>query len=200
MGCPIDHDLFEELMRRDFTVRKRFLLGGVTLLVIADVALAAYSWQLSSAPEAPQQQLAAEIMQHDLLRADIKRAEEIRDSIPNIQKDCDRFEQQSLFPASSGYSAVRAELGSIARKSGSRLENIAFKQTDIANRGMTEVAIDATVNGDYKSVIGFLNGLQRSASLFAVDSLTLAPETANQASANVIKVALHLKTYFRTAA
>jgi len=182
-------------MRRDFTVRKRIILGGVALLVIADVALAAYSWELSSAPQAPQ----AEIMQHDLLKADIQRAQKIRDNIPATQKDCDLFEQ-SLFPASSGYSAVRAELGSIARKSGSRLENIAFKQTDIANRGMTEVAIDATVNGDYKSVIGFLNGLQRSASLYAVDSLTLAPETANQAAANVIKVALHLKTYFRTAA
>jgi len=183
-------------MRRDFTLRKRVILGGVTLLVIADVSLAAYSWQLSAAPQALPQ---AQIMQHDLLKADIKRAQEIRDNIPATQKDCDRFEQ-SLFPASSGYSAVRAELGSIAGKSGSRLENIAFKQTDIANRGMTEVAIDATVNGDYKSVIGFLNGLQRSASLYAVDSLTLSPETANQASANIIKVALHLKTYFRTAA
>jgi type IV pilus assembly protein PilO len=183
-------------MRRDFTLRKRVILGGVTLLVIADISLAAYSWQISSAPQSLPQ---AQIMQHDLLKADIKRAQEIRDNIPATQKDCDRFEQ-SLFPASSGYSAVRAELGSIARKSGSRLENIAFKQTDIANRGMTEVAIDATVNGDYKSVIGFLNGLQRSASLYAVDSLTLSPETANKASANIIKVALHLKTYFRTAA
>jgi type IV pilus assembly protein PilO len=183
-------------MRRDFTMRKRLILGGVTLLVVADVVLAAYSWELSSAPQAPQQ---TEMMQRDLLRADVKRAQGIRDNIPATQKDCDRFER-SLFPASSGYSAVRAELGAIARKSGSRLENIAFKQTDIANRGMTEVAIDATVNGDYKSVIGFLNGLQRSPSLFAVDSLTLAPDSANQKSANVIKVALHLKTYFRTAA
>lgn len=183
-------------MRRDFTLRKRVILGGVTLLVIADISLAAYSWQLSSAPQALPQ---AQMMQHDLLKADIKRAQEIRDDIPKTQKDCDRFEQ-SLFPASSGYSAVRAELGSIARKSGSRLENIAFKQTDIANRGITEVAIDATVNGDYKSVIGFLNGLQRSLSLYAVDSLTLAKETSNQSSANIIKVALHLKTYFRTAA
>lgn len=183
-------------MRRDFTLRKRVILGGVTLLVIADISLAAYSWQLSSAPQALPQ---AQMMQHDLLKADIKRAQEIRNDIPKTQKDCDRFEQ-SLFPASSGYSAVRAELGSIARKSGSRLENIAFKQTDIANRGITEVAIDATVNGDYKSVIGFLNGLQRSPSLYPVDSLTLAKETSNQSSANVIKVALHLKTYFRTAA
>jgi type IV pilus assembly protein PilO len=184
-------------MPRDFTMRKRLILGGVTLLVVADVALAAYSWELSSGPQAPQRQ--AEMMQHDLLKADIQRAQKIRDDIPKTQKDCDRFEQ-SLFPASSGYSAVRAELGSIARKSGSRLENIAFKQTDVANRGMTEVAIDATVTGDYKSVIGFLNGLQRSPSLYGVDSLTLATETSNQSSANVIKVALHLKTYFRTAA
>ncbi len=186
-------------MRRDFTLRKRMILAGVTLLVLADVALAAYAWQLSSAPRAPQQQLAVEIKQHDLLKADIKRAQDIRDNIPAIQKDCDHFEQ-SLFPASSGYSAVRSELGAIARKSGIQLEDLTFKETKIANRGMTEVAIDATVGGDYKSVIGFLNGLQRSANLYEVDGLTLASENANQASANAIKVALHLKTYFRTAA
>ena len=186
-------------MRRDFTLQKRIILVGVVLLAVADLALAAYSWQLASAPQAPEQQHAAEMKQHDLLKADIKRAQDIRDNIPAIQKDCDHFEQ-SLFPASSGYSAARSELGATARKSGIQLEDLSFKQTEIANRGMTEVAIDATVNGDYKSVIGFLNGLQRSANRYAVDSLTLASENANQGSANVIKVALHLKTYFRTAA
>ena len=189
-------------MRREFTARKRIILGGVALLVLADVALAAYSWQLSSAPHATSRR-AQEITQQDLLRADIRRAQAIRDSIPAIQKDCDRFEQ-SLFPASSGYSSVRAELGSIARKSGTRLEGISFKPTDIANRGMTEIAIDATVDGDYKSVIGFLNGLQRSSSLYAVDSLALASESTNQnaiqTATHIIKVALHLKTYFRTGA
>src|SRR6267143_4036806 len=136
-------------MRRDFTFRKRIILAGLILLVLADVALAAYGWQLSSAPHAPQQQLALEIKQHDLLRADIKRAQAIRDNIPAIQKDCDRFEH-SLFPASTGYSAVRSELGTIARKTGTRLADLSFKPTDIPGRGMTEVAIDATVDGDYK--------------------------------------------------
>jgi Tfp pilus assembly protein PilO len=186
-------------MRRDFTLRKRVILAGVILLVLADVALAAYSWELSSAPHAPQQQLGIETKQRDLLKADIKRAQDIRDNIPAIQKDCDHFEQ-SLFPASAGYSAVRSELGAIARKSGIQLEDQSFKPTEIANRGMKEVIIDATVTGDYKSVIAFLNGLQRSANLYEVDALTLASENTNQASASVIKVALHLKTYFRTAA
>src|SRR6267143_6281151 len=178
-------------MRRDFTARKRIILGGVAILVLADVALAAYSWQLSSAPHATQHRV-QEITQQDLLRADIRRAQAIRDSIPAIQKDCDRFEQ-SLFPASSGYSAVRSELGAISRKSGSRLADLSFKPTDITSRGMTEVVIDATVDGDYKSVIGFLNALQRSNNHYVVDSLTLASDNSNQTPANVLKVALHLK-------
>src|SRR5467141_144736 len=185
-------------MRRDFTLRKRTILGGVILLVLADVALATYSWQLSSAPRAPQQQLAMETKQH-ILKADIKRAQDIRENIPAIQKDCDHFEQ-SLFPAGSGYSSVRSELGGIAGKSGIQLDALTFKETKIANRGMTEVSMNITVNGDYKNVIGFLNGLQRSANLYEVDSLTLASENSNQGSANVIRVALHLKTFFRTAA
>jgi Tfp pilus assembly protein PilO len=186
-------------MRRDFTLRKRVILAFVTLLSLADVALAAYSWQLSAAPHTPQQLLDRQSKQESLLKADILRAQGIRDNIPAIQKDCVQFEQ-SLFPASAGYSAVRSELGAMAGKSGIQLEDLAFKRTDIASRGITEVAVDATVNGNYKSVIVFLNALQRSPNLYALDSLTLASDTSHQASANVIKVALHLKTYFRTAA
>jgi Tfp pilus assembly protein PilO len=186
-------------MRRDFTMRKRVILTFVTLLVLADVALAAYTWQLSYAPHAPQQLLDLQSKQENLLKADITRAQGIRDNIPAIQKDCVQFEQ-ALFPASSGYSAVRSELGAMAGKSGIQLEDLAFKRTEIAGRGITEVAVDATVNGNYKNVIVFLNALQRSPSTYAVESLTLASDTSHQASTNVIKVALHLKSYFRTAA
>jgi hypothetical protein len=186
-------------MRRDFTLRKRIIMVGVVLLVLADVGLVVYSWQLASAPHAPERQLAVETRQHNLLKEDIKRAQKIRDDIPATQKDCGHFEQ-TLFPASSGYSAVTSELRSTARKSGILIEDITLKQTEIASRGMTEVIIDVTVDGDYKSVIGFLNGLQRSDNLYAVDFLTLGSENTNQASSNLIKVALHLRTYFRTAA
>jgi Tfp pilus assembly protein PilO len=185
-------------MRRDFTLSKQVILGGLILLVFADVVLAAYSWHLSSSPHTPQQQFAQQVLQLKLLQGDIERAQKIRNDMPNIQKDCDKFER-SLPPASSGYSFVTSELGGIARKMGIQLENLAFKQIEIASRGMTEVAVDATVGGDYKSVIGFLNSLQRSASLYAVDSLTLAGENAGPGSGGVIKVALHLRTYFRTA-
>lgn len=186
-------------MNADFTFRKRLILIGVVVLVLADIVLAGYSYQLASAPHEPEKQVAVAIKQRDLLKADIKRAQDIRDHVPATQKDCDQFER-SLFPASAGYSAVISELDDTARKSGIQIEDLTHKQTEIPNRGMTEVSIDATVDGTYKSVIGFLNGLQRSPNLYSVDSLTLASENTNQASANVIKVSLHLRTYFRTAA
>ena len=55
------------------------------------------------------------------------------------------------------------------------------------------------VVGDYKSVIQFLNGVQRSPNLYEVDALVLATESANQGPSATIKVSVHLKTYFRTA-
>jgi len=185
-------------MRRDFSIRKQAIIAGVVLLVLADVALVAYSWHLASAPQSPREQLSLEMRQHDLLKADIKRAQDIRDKIPAIQKNFDQFEA-SLFPASSGYSKVRSELGDIARKYGIHLEDLSFRQSEIPSRGMTQVLVDATVVGDYKNVIQFLNGVQRSPDLYEVDALALATENVNQAPSGAIKVALHLKTYFRTA-
>jgi Tfp pilus assembly protein PilO len=185
-------------MRRDFTFRKQAIIAGVVLLVLADVALAAYSWRLASAPHSPREQLSLEMKQHELLKADIKRAQDIRDKIPAIQKNFDQFEH-SLFPASSGYSAVRSELGEIARKAGIQLVDLSFRQAEISNRGMTQVIVDSTVDGDYKNVIHFLNGVQRSPNLYEVDALALATENANQGASGAIKVTLHLKTYFRTA-
>jgi len=185
-------------MQRDFTFRKRVILAAVVLLVIADVTLAAYSWEVASAPETPERQFAIEMMQHDLLKADIKRALDIRVSIPAIQAKFDQIEKS--FPAaSSGYSKVRFELGEIGKKAGIRIEELTFKPTEIANRGMTEVSIDATIDGDYKNVIQFLNGVQRTTN-YELEALTLAADSANQGSSGVIKVSLHLKTYFRTAA
>jgi hypothetical protein len=58
--------------------------------------------------------------------------------------------------------------------------------------------MDATVSGDYKNVVEFLNGIQRSNSMYEIDSLNLASENVNKGPSGVIKVAVHLKTYFRS--
>ncbi|HEY6946063.1 MAG TPA: type 4a pilus biogenesis protein PilO [Candidatus Acidoferrum sp.] len=186
-------------MSRDFTTRKRVVLGGVILLVAADLALAAYSFQLASEPVTTAQQFAKQEKLFIERQAPIARAQKIREEMPNTQRECEEFEKL-LLPASSGYSSVSSELDAIARKTGVSRQDTSFKPTPIPERGLTEVAIDSTIEGDYKNVILFLNGLQRSANIYEVESLTLAPPSGNKGPANVIRVGVHLKTYFRTAA
>jgi len=185
-------------MRHDFRFERRAILLGVVLLVAADVALAVYSWNLATASR-PQQDLAVLTRNRDLLRADITRAQDIRKKMPDIQKDCDQFEQ-SLYPASSGYSSVTAELGAIASKSGLQLESGSFRQEDLKGRALTEVEIEAVVSGSYAGVVRFLNGLQRSGNVYAVESLTAKSEAEQQQAARgEVRVTMHIKTYFRTA-
>jgi len=186
-------------MARDFTNRKRTILGGVVCLVVADLALAAYSYELTSQPltSGP-----AFVRQEDYLKklkASVSRAEQIRADMPNTQRDCEKFEHM-LLPASAGYSSILSELHEIAKKSGVKPPDINFKPTPVPARGLIEVAMESTVEGDYKNIILFLNGLQRSANIYEVESLVLAPQKDNKGPANVIKVGLHLKTYFRAGA
>jgi type IV pilus assembly protein PilO len=185
-------------MQHDFTLQKRLIMAGVGLLLVADLGLAAYSWRLASATRTPRQQLARESTQLELLRADLRRASDIRAKMPDIQKDCDRFEH-SLRPASSGYSAISAELGSVASKSALHIDDLSFHGKEIANRGLEMVEIDATVTGDYTSVVRFLNGLQRSESVYEVDGLTLTVDSQSHAG-GALRVNLRMKTYFREAA
>jgi Tfp pilus assembly protein PilO len=183
-------------MRREFKLERRAIVVGLVLLVAADTALAIYSWNLAAASR-PQQDLAALTRNRDLLRADISRAQEIRKSIPDIQKDCDRFEQ-SLYPASSGYSSVSAELGEVAKKAGLQLESGSFRQAEVKGRGLTEVQIEAAVSGSYSAVVRFLNGLQRSSNVYAVEGLSAKSEVGQGGPTGQVRVTMHIKTYFRT--
>jgi type IV pilus assembly protein PilO len=184
-------------MQRDFKLQKRLILGGVLLLVAADLALAAYSWKLASAAHTPQQEFVTQTQKLDILRADIKRAQDIQAYMPHIQSDCDTFEKDHLFTANAGYSSVTADIGAISKKAALQIDDLTFRQKEIPNRKITEVAIDATVSGDYKNIVEFVNGLQRSKNIYALESLSLASEV--QSASGMLKVALHMRTYFRTA-
>ena len=184
-------------MRSDFKIQRRAILLGLALLVIADIGLAVYGWNMASAPQS-QRDLAQLAQNRDLLRADVKRAQDIRQKIPAIQKDCDQFEH-SLYLGGAGYSLVTAELGTIARKAGLQVDSRSVRQVDVKGRGLTEVVIETTVNGSYGGVVRFLNGLQRSSQVYAVEALSAKSEAQQSGSRTGVRVTMHIKTYFRTA-
>lgn len=186
-------------MQRDFTLQKRAILIVLGLFLAADAALALYSWQLASAPQTSQAEFEAQNLQLKVLRGEIKSAQYIKDDMPKTREDCEKFEK-SLPSQATGYSLMTAELDDLAKKAGLQIATSTFKQKDVPNRGMTEVSVDATVDGDYGSVVRFVNGLQRSERFYIVDSLALATDSQSHSPTGAIRVGLTLRTYFRNAA
>ncbi len=186
-------------MRRDFQQKKAIILGTLAILVVGDIVMAAYSIRMASSTVPPQQEIAKQTALLKLLTADVKRARDIQQAMPTTKADCERFEN-SLPPAGSGYSVISAELEDVSRKAGLQIASLSFHPKELAGNGITEVVLDASVSGNYKSVVQFLNGLQRSKNHYIVDDLSLANERSGQGGSADVRVNLHLRSYFRTAA
>jgi Tfp pilus assembly protein PilO len=169
----------------------RVILG---IIVAADITLAAFSWQMAAANRTPQSELNALKRQHALMTADITRAETIRSTLPAVEQQCDTFFRQTFRPLASGYSSVVSDFGSLTRGAGLQAGNLSFHQHEPDKRGVTQVDILAVVDGDYSSVVRFINNLQHSDTFYVLDGLSLA----SSGSGGQLKLNLQLRTYFRT--
>ncbi len=77
-------------------------------------------------------------------------------------------------------------------------QNLTFRHKEVVGRGLTEVDLDTTVSGGYANIVKFMNNLQRSKNNYIVESLSLQQE--GQSNLTALRIGLHLKTYYRTAA
>ncbi|HXN24529.1 MAG TPA: type 4a pilus biogenesis protein PilO [Candidatus Dormibacteraeota bacterium] len=182
-------------MTRSFKFEKKLILSALAIILLADMVLAVVSYRLAADNQASQKQSLAEARSRKkLLESAVQRANNIRASLPQVQKQCDAFEE-SFRPSSRGYSGILADIAQIAHKAGLSTEAIAFRQEDLQNRGMVKVEVAAVVAGDYTSVVRFINGLQRSETFYILDNLSLASSAETRGAS--VKLNLHLKTYFR---
>lgn len=167
---------------------------ALAVLLLADVALVAFLWSGSrQGPDALRAERNQLAMQAKLLRADLRRGETIRASLPQVGGDCDTFYHQSFLDAKTGYSQIESDLGAIAEKADVRTPALSFQQKPIDGRGVTQISIKTAVDADYPSVIRFINGLERSKNFYLVDDLQLASATSGG-----IRLEIEMHTYFRT--
>lgn len=185
-------------MKMEFAFEKKIIVGALSLVLAADGAMAIYSLMLASSAHSPQQQLSAERAHLKLLKADLTRAAAIQQNLPQTKADCERFEN-SLLRTNGGYSAISSELTEIGQHSGLQIDSLNFGSKDFPERHMSEISLEATVNGSYKSVVKFLNSLQRSQNHYVVDGLSLAPG-GGTGSGGTLRVALHLRSFFKKVA
>ena len=185
-------------MMRNFPLQKRLIVAGLVILLLANLVLGVYSMRMLDVRQNPQAYFASQSRQVALVKADVKRAAEIQKKIPTYLKGLDEFES-SLIPATKGYSAISEELADLAKKNRVMIDDEKFKQKDIAGRNLLELEIETSVGGDYGAIVRFLNALQRSRSVYIVDTLQVEsqPQVAGQTAPGALRVNLHLRTYFR---
>ncbi len=174
---------------------RKYVAAVVTLLFVVDFALAVFIWQGGrEGPETKRRQRDRLELQAKLLKADVERGEKIKASLPQVGQDCDGFYKENFLPASTGYSAVLAELTDITHKAGLKTGGVTFQQKELKGHGVTQIAMKTTVEGDYPALIQFIHALERSKNFYLLDNLTLA----SGGSTAGIKLNLDLRTFFRT--
>src|SRR6266403_1778509 len=183
----------------DFTIKKRYIVALLALLLAMDGALAFHNSRLSVKEVNPDARLKAESLKVALVRADIERANKIKARLPEVQKYFDQFED-TLPPAGKSYSVVSQELGDIAHDTHVQEQDVKYRPKEVSGRNVDEVEVEALLAGDYGGIVRFLNRLQRSKNIYVVDSLGLDSASgtsgANQAPPGTVKVSLHLRSYF----
>lgn len=165
-------------------------------IVAADAGLAIFLWRDSRQSPVVQQVNASYLeVQAKLFQADVARGTKIRQSLPQVGRDCDRFYREAFLDPGTGYSEIESDLDDIASKSGLKMGEIQYKRADWKDRGVTELTIDADVQGSYSAVIQFINGIERSKRFYLLQDLALQ----SASNGGGIRLALQLRTFFRMA-
>ncbi|HEX7158898.1 MAG TPA: hypothetical protein VF214_07790 [Edaphobacter sp.] len=104
----------------------------------------------------------------------------------------DAFYQKRLPYA---YSQVAGELGALAKKENVKLTRVQYGESPVleSSKGaLTEVKMDASLSGDYKPLVMFVNGLERDKMFFLINGVTLTGEQSG-----TVGLRLRLTTYLR---
>jgi len=173
---------------------KRWVLRAVIGLLLVDAALFAVVWNYESGHPETGQQIVDRLQDEDgKLAKDVRRAQKIREQLPDVRKDCDEFLDNTLLVASTGYSTIEADLGKITAAAGLPAGGVSFKQKATDKPGILQVEVNAVVEGDYSALVKFVNGLERSKILYLIDSMSLT--SGHEGGA---RLSLAMRTYFRS--
>jgi len=159
------------------------LLALVNLYLLVHIALA---WSNSGTQgddalaSARAEQVAAEVAARPLRGLDTK--------IQVSNSEAAKF-YEGRFPYA--YSNVAGELGALKTKYNVRLSRVQYLLRPSAN-GVSEVVMDAALTGEYRSLAGFINGLERDRSFFLISAIGLTGQQTG-----IVNLRLRLMTYLR---
>ena len=180
-------------MKPETVHRNNLIRWVLAVILLADAVLIGVRWRINSSSHVQPGDLNRLEMLAKQYRADNTRLERFRAELPTDERQWDEFFTTHFHPAGAGYSAISEDLGDLSRSAGLRSDSISFHQHSPDTRGLVQVDISTAIEGDYDSLVQFLNKLEHSDNFYVLDSLALASSSAGKIRLNV-----QLRTYFRT--
>jgi type IV pilus assembly protein PilO len=168
--------------------------AGVALLVLLDLYLVMhliFVWQglnTNNADALDQQRvqlIAAQMAAKPLRGLDTK--------LIASTEDADAFYQQRLPYADS---QALAEIGTLTRRAGVHWTHAQYAYTPVLNGNdeLTQMSIDASVSGDYRPVVQFINAIERDKLFFVINGINLTGQQTGQ-----VNLRIRLTTFLRPA-
>jgi Tfp pilus assembly protein PilO len=173
--------------------RNKIIRVALAVVLAGDIILIGLNWRLNGSPHIQTTDLNRLSMLDKQYHADNARLERFRAELPADEKEWDSFFTTHFHPATAGYSAISEDLGQLSTSAGLRSDNVSFHQHPPDARGLMQIDISTGVEGDYGSLIQFLNKLGHSDNFYVLDSLSLASSSAGK-----LRLNLQLRTFFRT--
>lgn len=166
-------------------------IAGVALLLIFNLVLGArlfIAWNTlrsASADQLQQRQTALRALQLEMspLRGLPQKVDLSRTQANDFYAD--------RFP--TAYSTISATINDLATKNSVRSTNLAYTPTP-AIAGLAQIRIDASLSGEYASLMHFINGMERSKTFFLISGLTLTGQQGG-----MVNLRLRLITYVHSA-
>jgi type IV pilus assembly protein PilO len=163
------------------------IVGLVNLYLLLHIAIA---WRAANSENAD-----ALAQQTGLMKSAQSAAKPLQGldaKLEQATKDADKFYKQRLPFA---YSEVAGELGALAKKQGVKLTRVQYAESPVMDGtagALTEVRMDASLSGDYRPLVLFMNGLERDKMFFVIYGVTLTGQ-----SSGTVGLRLRLLTYLR---
>src|ERR1700722_11744700 len=184
---------WEEKARRLGTLRNLHIAGVVVLGVVNLYLLAhmAFAWRAANSDNAAA--IADQTIVMETAKIARQPLEGLDEKLAQATKDADKFYKQRLPFANSD---VAGELGALAKKQGVKLTRVQYAYSPVMDGtagALTEARMDASLSGDYRPLVVFINSLERDKMFFLISGLTLTGQQSG-----TVGLRLRLTTYLRS--
>jgi type IV pilus assembly protein PilO len=189
------------VVTQNLTQRTRALLtrlnlyyAGVGVLALVNLYLLvhmAFAWRAAAGQD--ENAIAQQKVAMTVAKAGAQTLEGLDGKLSQATADADKFSERRLPFA---YSQVLAELGRLQKKEGVKLTRVQYAEPVTVLEGgagaLTEVRMDASLTGDYRPLVEFINGLERNKIFFLINGVTLTGQQSG-----TVSLRLRLTTYLR---